>query len=437
MRGFAGLLIRSFFRSVEVENRDGLPIRTPAMVVASHRNGLVDGLLLMVALRRYPRFLGKSTLFKIPPLWPLLKLAGVVPVYRAADGPSTQKNAAAFAASRRILGGGGLIAVFPEGISHDAPRLQTLRTGAARIALGATVEDNIEDLVLVPVGISYDAKARFRSRALVRVGEPVPVNTWAPLYREDEHKAVRAMTDDIAVRLRTVGPDYRSWAEAADLSMVAEIVGRSLGAAQPETVGLGRREELARSLAAAAQSAGGGALDPVLHALARYQQELWLLGLDDGQVASSAGRRRHGSALMWSIVKAMAAVPVAVVGTAVHLIPYEVIKRLARIPDNEGMRATVKLGGCMVSFSLVYTVIGWIVGSHFGIPAGVAAAVAGPLSGYVTVLFFERLRRIGGLLEVLRLAGGRRTTLTSLLASRQAVETAAAQLLFPPVIRGV
>jgi 1-acyl-sn-glycerol-3-phosphate acyltransferase len=145
MRAIAGLLIRSFFRSVEVENRDGLPIRTPAMVVASHRNGLVDGLLLMVAIRRYPRFLGKSTLFKIPPLWPLLKLAGVVPVFRAADGPSTQKNTATFAASRRILGDGGLIAVFPEGISHDALRLQTLRTGAARIALGATVEDNVKD----------------------------------------------------------------------------------------------------------------------------------------------------------------------------------------------------------------------------------------------------------------------------------------------------
>jgi 1-acyl-sn-glycerol-3-phosphate acyltransferase len=435
MRAFAGLLIRSFFRSVEVENRDALPIGAPAMVVASHRNGLVDGLLLMVALRRYPRFLGKSTLFKIPPLWPLLKLAGVVPVYRAADGPSTDKNTSTFAASRRILGDGGLIAVFPEGISHDAPRLQTLRTGAARIALGATVEDNLEDLVLVPIGISYDAKARFRSRALVRVGEPVPVNTWAPLYREDQHQAVRTMTDDIAARLRNVGPDYRSWTEAADLSMVAEIVLRPLGTRQPEPVGLGRREELARLQAASAESAGDGALDPVRQALARYQQELWLLGLDDGQVASSAGRQRHGVALGWAIVKAIAAVPVAVVGTAVHILPYEVVKRLARVPGNEGMRATVKLAGCLVSFSVIYGVIGWIVGARFGIPAGLAASAAGPLSGYVTVLFFERLRRIGGLVEVLHLARGRRTTLTSLLASRAAVVAAADRLISAPAVR--
>ncbi|HEX3567858.1 MAG TPA: lysophospholipid acyltransferase family protein, partial [Acidimicrobiales bacterium] len=211
MRGLAQVLIRTFFRSVEVENRGALPARAPTIVVAIHRNGLVDGLLLMVALPRYPRFLGKSTLFKIPPLWPFLKLAGVVPVYRAADGQSTGQNTATFSTSRRILGAGGLLAVFPEGISHDAPRLQALRTGAARIALETSIEDQVEDVSIVPVGISYDAKARFRSRALVRLGQPQSVRPWAPRYRGDQHGAVRAMTDDMADRLRAVGPDYRSW----------------------------------------------------------------------------------------------------------------------------------------------------------------------------------------------------------------------------------
>jgi 1-acyl-sn-glycerol-3-phosphate acyltransferase len=89
MRALAGVLVHTFFRSVEVENAKALPARSPTVMVAVHRNGLVDGLLLMAAFRRYPRFLGKSTLFRIPPLWPLLKLAGVVPVYRAADGQPT------------------------------------------------------------------------------------------------------------------------------------------------------------------------------------------------------------------------------------------------------------------------------------------------------------------------------------------------------------
>jgi glycerol-3-phosphate O-acyltransferase/dihydroxyacetone phosphate acyltransferase len=433
MRGLADVLITTFFRSVEVENVDALPVRAPTMVVAIHRNGLVDGLLLMAALPRYPRFLGKSTLFKIPPLWPFLKLAGVVPVHRAADGGSTSQNTAAFSTSRRILGAGGVLAVFPEGISHDAPSLQALRTGAARIALETSIDDDVEEVSIVPVGISYDAKARFRSRALVRLGHPQPVRPWGPRYRGDQHEAVRALTDDIADRLRAVAPDYRSWAEAAELSLVAEIVTRHMGSSEPEVVTLARREELVRSLMGVVSGPEGARrAEPLRSALTRYRQELALLGLDDSHIASSAGPARRWTVLGWPVVKAMVATPVALVGTVVHILPYEMVKGMARIPENDGMRATVKLLGCLAGFTTVYSVIARTVGKRLGRPMGALAFAIGPASGYVTVHFFERLQRIGGVVEATRLARGRRATLTSLLASRAAVIEAAAALLSAP-----
>lgn len=137
MVGLARLLIRTFFRQVEVEDGARLRSDRPTVLVANHRNGLVDGLLLMAALGRCPRFLGKSTLFHNPLLWPFLKLGGVVPIYRAADGATMTRNSATFSVSNRLLARGGMVAIFPEGISHDEPALQPLRTGAARIALGA------------------------------------------------------------------------------------------------------------------------------------------------------------------------------------------------------------------------------------------------------------------------------------------------------------
>lgn len=438
MRGLADVLITTFFRSVEVENVEALPARAPTVMVAIHRNGLVDGLLLMAALPRYPRFLGKSTLFKIPPLWPFLTLAGVVPVYRAIDGGSASQNIATFSTSRRILAAEGVLAVFPEGISHDAPSLQDLRTGAARIALETSIEDHVDEVSIVPVGISYDAKARFRSRALVRLGDPLPVRRWARRYRGDQHEAVRALTDDIADRLRAVAPDYRSWAEAAELSLVAEIMTRRVGSSEPEVVTLARREDLVRSLMGAVTGPESvRRSEPLRTALARYRQELALLGLDDSHIASSGGPAHRWTVLGWPVVKAVVATPVALVGTVVHILPYEVVKCMARIPDNDGMRATVKLLGCLAGFTAVYGVIARMVGKRLGRPMGLLAFAIGPASGYVTVHFFERLQRIGGVVEASRLARSRRTTLTSLLASRAAViEAAAASLSVPSSLSG-
>jgi len=366
-------------------------------------------------------------------LWPFLKLAGVVPVYRAADGQSTGQNTTTFSTSRRILGTGGVLALFPEGISHDAPHLQALRTGAARIALETSIEDDVEDVSVVPVGISYDAKARFRSRALVRLGEPLLVRPWAPRYRGDQHGAVRAMTDDIADRLRAVVPDYRSWAEAADLSLVAEIVTRHVGSSEPEVVDLARREELVRSLMAVLSGPEGARRsEPLRTALTRYRQELALLGLDDSHIAASAGPAHRWTVLGWPVAKAVVATPVALEGTVVHIVPYEVVKRVARMPDNDGMRATVKLLGCLAGFTTVYAVIARMVGKRLGRPMGALAFAIGPASGYVTVHFFERLQRIGGVVEATRLARSRRATLTSVLASRAAVIEAAGALLSVP-----
>ena len=65
-----------------------------------------------------------------------------MPVYRASDGGAGRAagNELAFRTSRALLAEGGMLAVFPEGISHDEARLQPLRTGVARIALGAAFD---------------------------------------------------------------------------------------------------------------------------------------------------------------------------------------------------------------------------------------------------------------------------------------------------------
>ena len=358
MTASARILIRVFFRSIELEGADHLPASGPVVVVANHTNGLVDGLLLMATLRRYPRFLGKATLFRIPPLWPFLKLAGVIPVYRAIDAEPGDHNVSAFATSHTLLQRGGVVAVFPEGISHDEPVLQMLRTGAARIALRAAADGRADGLVTVAVGLVYDAKARFRSRALVRVAPAVGVAQWTDAYRRDERATVRAVTADLEAQLSAVTPTYSSWAQAEELSRLAAVVVRTRvesGSADVD-VELADQVEVAARLAAT-QDASPASLRNLFVDFAAYERDLTLLGVNDAQLVAGDRRHRLHAAVVWSALKVAAAVPPAAVGLAVHLVPFQIMKQVAKRPTNEGIKATVKLLGCLVLFTLTYAAV--------------------------------------------------------------------------------
>jgi glycerol-3-phosphate O-acyltransferase / dihydroxyacetone phosphate acyltransferase len=433
MRGLARLLVHVFFRRIELQNGDRLPATGPVVLVANHLNGLVDGLLLIATLGRYPRFLGKSTLFKILPLWPFLKFAGVIPVYRVIDGAPGDHNVSAFATCHKILAGGGTVALFPEGISHDESSLQPLRTGAARIALEAGADGGIAGVVTVAVGLTYDAKARFRSRALVRVAEPVSISRWTAAHRSEGRDAVRQFTDDVAQQLMTVSPTYASWEQAERLSRVADVVARPPEVGLPADVTMADRVDVTERLAVAERGhARRTEVRRLLATFEAYERDLELLGLSDAQVAAKYGQGKLRGAVLWSVLKVVVALPLAAIGVVVHVVPYQIIKQLAKRPANEGMKATVKLLGCFALFAVVYVVLGIVVGRAVAPWAGLLVAVAAPLCGYVTVRVAERVKRIGGLVEGYRAVKDRKVVLATVFAHRTAVVDAARAVLVLP-----
>lgn len=436
MGGLARLLIRAFFRGVEVEHGERLGAGRPTVLVADHRNGLVDGLLLMAALDRYPRFLGKSTLFRNPLLWPFLRLGGVVPIYRTQDGGSPAGNRRAFARCHRLLEDGGMVAIFPEGISHDEPTLQPLRTGAARIALSAAAA-GVADVETVAVTLIYDDKQRFRSRALVRVGEPCSAGRWMEAYRIDEQDAVCALTADLARRLRGDGREYASWAEASMLAGVADVVARP-ATVLPGPVSLVDRAHIVAGLTRAAP-ASAGAPAPMAEleaAYRRYGEALDLVGVDDAQVAADYGSGR----LRWDLARAAAtvvvALPFAVLGIAVHAVPFGVVKLASRMPGNVGIWATVKVLGSFLLYTLTYAAIGVGVGRVGGAGLGVLAAVGAPVCGYVAVRMIERIGRVGGALAGYRIVRSGGPVTETVRHLRAAVVDAAQRVLDGPVSPG-
>src|SRR2546425_8664364 len=106
------------------------------------------------------------------------------------------RNIETFAACDETFDRGRVIAIYPEGATRAEPRVQRIKTGAARITLGYEAHAPGR-LTVVPVGLSFEARRRFRGRVLVSFGEPVDVSSFLAVYRGDPAKALHSLTTAI------------------------------------------------------------------------------------------------------------------------------------------------------------------------------------------------------------------------------------------------
>ena len=180
LRWFLRLLARLFFRSVEVVGSENVPRDGGGLLVAWHPNGLADGILILGFCPRSVTFGARHGLFRVPIVGWLLRGAGAVPLYRRRDRGepgARMSDEERRAANHRSLGalaaaaGRSFVAIFPEGATHDEPQLLELRAGAAR--LFQLAREGGGDPHLVPVGLHYERKHAFRSRALLAFYPPV------------------------------------------------------------------------------------------------------------------------------------------------------------------------------------------------------------------------------------------------------------------------
>jgi len=196
--------MRAYFREIEVTGRSRIPAAGPVIFAANHPHSITDSLVLGLAADRMVHFIAHSGLFRNRLQAWFLRNSGVVPVHRPRDdAAASDRNQTMFATCFRILGDGGAIGIFPEGTSAEERRVQKLKTGAARIALGAEEQAAWQlGLTLVPVGLNFESSTRFRSRVLVKFGHPLLPADWRPEFAADAQAAGVKLTEVLQERMR-------------------------------------------------------------------------------------------------------------------------------------------------------------------------------------------------------------------------------------------
>lgn len=200
--------IRGYFRSITIRNPELIPKTGPVIFVANHTSAFMDPIVIALKIKRVMHFLARGEAFKSPLISSVLSKLNMIPVYRPEVEPEKVfKNEEIFQKCYDHLSDGKCIIIFPEGFSKTERRLRKIKTGTARIALGAEAQHKFNlGLTIIPIGINYSNPHYFRSHLFLNVGTPIKVTDYKDAFQQNDFEAARQLTNDVKSELnkRTV-----------------------------------------------------------------------------------------------------------------------------------------------------------------------------------------------------------------------------------------
>ncbi|HEU4564131.1 MAG TPA: lysophospholipid acyltransferase family protein [Gemmatimonadaceae bacterium] len=401
VRSLASVALEWFYRDIEVVGLERIPRDGPLLLAVNHPNQLIDAMAVLHAVPRPVRITAKATLFDVPVLGALLRWYRVIPLRRAKDeaaragggAPTVTRNAESFRAVLDALADRQAVLIFPEGITHNEPRLAPLRTGIARLALQACGERGIRGVRIVPVGLVFERKWAPRTRLLVHVGEPIEMDAWPWID-------VPPLMEEVESRLRATTLNFPTAAEAARVLGAARLLAGAFDAPRPlgapdtpllDEAAIARRIEEVRESLDAAQPARVARFESRLESL-RAELEARGIPVNDVAISPAIAPGARFAVREGAIVAATA--PIALWGRINHWAPLRLALRLGRRtsrgPEDPAMH-TVVIGLVLVlaAYAVQTAVVWQLAGARWAL----AYLLSLPVAASWDLRFRDRMHR--------------------------------------------
>ncbi|KIO32253.1 hypothetical protein M407DRAFT_18820 [Tulasnella calospora MUT 4182] len=212
--------LHSFFHEIRVINEDNVPKDGPVLVLCTHHNMIIDPAMLSSTFPhgRFIHYWAKASLFANPIAKAILVDAGNIPVNRR-----SKDNQSMFKGTFDALAADEVVALFPEGTSYTEPRIMQVKDGASWAALEytkwATSEEgkrkNAQPLRLIPAGLVYTNKSKYRSSAIMEYGKPIPLESLAAQFNAGDpdaaKQAVKKLTKTIEATMVRLTINANDW----------------------------------------------------------------------------------------------------------------------------------------------------------------------------------------------------------------------------------
>ncbi|KAJ1660431.1 hypothetical protein IWQ61_000648 [Dispira simplex] len=304
---------------------------------------------------------------------------GGIPVDRA-----TKNNQSLFQITFDTLQGGGVIGSFPEGTSYTLPHMLPLKDGTSWAALQYAVqlEDRQEEklttletldherqqLQIVPTGITYTDKRRWRSGCIVMFGEALDVQSYVADFRKDERQTVKTLTHDLTRAFRKLTINAPDWEAHLLGTKACTIVFSEVTELPPEHF-VQVNQDWIDFFVVYTNQPDVDALRHLILDYVRGMDSLKLTDQDMQMLLQCTGQQRWSTAtvaahLLENVAKLIVEIPLSLPALAIHLPIYALAKLAERFERHEESRAQIKIVTTLVVFPPAYMALFWWVWHH-------------------------------------------------------------------------